>query len=725
MKIREKALYFLMSIAIAMLFVISAVAQTPRLLEDRGNGRYDKKSAFKSETDSIDPNSVPKGMFVWQVDERFGGVRPMSPDTLSYLFQNTNYTEGRHGEYNFTGNMGAPRIARVYSGVQDYMMGSQFIFAKPYDWFLKSTQNFVFTNTKSPIANLNYHASGNKVQGDDHFRAIFATNINKRAGVGFNIDYSYGMGYYRNQSNSSLGGSVYGSYRGDQYQLHAFYNTNHLKNVENGGLEDDAYITNPESFPTGYQPGDMPVRLEGVKNRLNIRRLFLSHRYSVGYYQYVDSAGKVVQKTPSRLLPENAAVDTTLLSRDSLGMAEYDSRIGLQEKNDTTLIRQFVPVAAAIHTFNLEHNDRRFSSLKRLDKYFQHSFLPDEMAFDDTRYFSLQNTFALEMQEGFKKWVKTGMRLFAKHELARFTLPDLQKEMKTETFNYITLGAQLLREKSGLLRYDVLGETRTTGTDWGEFNLEGTMALDFRFGRDTLSLEAGGFIRNETPAYYYKHHHGRNAWWDKDLNNIFRTRFEGRLSYGKSLLKMGVESIQNQVYFQETQVPGAEPPTLATMKYGVTVNQTSKNIQLFMASFSQSCKWGIFHWDNELTLQKSTEQQVLPVPLFTGWSNAYLKFRIARVLDTELGADIRYFTKYDAPTYSPIIGQYAVQDAAHRTQIGNYPWINTYVNFTLKGVRFYLAYTHVNSSQGASFLVPHYPTNPRVLRMGISWSFYN
>ena len=116
---------------------------------------------------------------------------------------------------------------------------------------------------------------------------------------------------------------------------------------------------------------------------------------------------------------------------------------------------------------------------------------------------------------------------------------------------------------------------------------------------------------------------------------------------------------------------------------------------------------------------------MLPVPVFTGWTNLYLQFKIAHVLATQLGADVRYFTAYYAPTYSPIIGQYTVQDATYRTKLGNYPWINAYVNFKLKGVRFYLAYTHVNSSEGRSFLVPHYPTNQRLLHFGISWTFFN
>ena len=206
---------------------------------------------------------------------------------------------------------------------------------------------------------------------------------------------------------------------------------------------------------------------------------------------------------------------------------------------------------------------------------------------------------------------------------------------------------------------------------------------------------------------------------------MFRARIEGTLSYRATSLSVGVESMQNYAYFRETQSTDATTPTLAKMKYGVNVDQYTGNIQIASATFANRWAWGPLHWDNRLTLQKSSNESVLPVPVFTGWTNLYLQFKIAHVLATQLGADVRYFTEYYAPTYSPIIGQYAVQDATYRTKLGNYPWINAYVNFKLKGVRFYLAYTHVNSSEGRSFLVPHYPTNQRLLHLGISWTFFN
>jgi hypothetical protein len=45
----------------------------------------------------------------------------------------------------------------------------------------------------------------------------------------------------------------------------------------------------------------------------------------------------------------------------------------------------------------------------------------------------------------------------------------------------------------------------------------------------------------------------------------------------------------------------------------------------------------------------------------------------------------------------------------------------------LKRARFFIAYSHVNGGSGDKnyFLTPHYPTNGRIMHMGISWNFYN
>ena len=135
----------------------------------------------------------------------------------------------------------------------------------------------------------------------------------------------------------------------------------------------------------------------------------------------------------------------------------------------------------------------------------------------------------------------------------------------------------------------------------------------------------------------------------------------------------------------------------------------------------------MFNWENEVTYQRSSNEDILPLPMLNVYSNLYLKFKIAKVLSTEIGGDVRYFTKYYAPTYSPIIGQFALQDATERIKLGNYPIINVYANVPLTRTRFYVLASHVNGSTGSGmpFLAPHYPMNLRIIRFGISWNFFN
>ncbi|MBR1732361.1 MAG: hypothetical protein IJ729_01265, partial [Alloprevotella sp.] len=217
------------------------------------------------------------------------------------------------------------------------------------------------------------------------------------------------------------------------------------------------------------------------------------------------------------------------------------------------------------------------------------------------------------------------------------------------------------------------------------------------------------------------------AWWDADLRQQFRFRAGGELRYKQTRLSFHMENIQKYAFLQETQVPYSSADGIARSTYGVGIAQTGGSVQILEATLRQNIRLGILHWDNELTVQATTDKDALPLPAFTAWSNLYLQFRIARVLSTEIGTDIRYFTSYYAPAYSPIVGLYAVQDPDARIKIGNYPVINAYANFHLKRTRFYVMASHVNYSSGTGcpFLVPHYPLNRLVLRLGVSWNFIN
>lgn len=676
-----------------LLFALSVSTSAQQVVESDDDRNRDH---FAS--DSIRTEDVPEGVYAWTVERRFGTIRPAEYDTIHHLFQNEAFTDGMTGRYNFLGNLGSPRVSRVFSDNIQHTWNGQFLFQNPYGFFLRQPDELLYTNTKSPFTNLTYHECGDKQHGEDRFRALYSINVNKRIGLGFKLDYLYGRGYYDSQATSQFNGTLFGSYIDTDYQLHAVYYANHLKTSENGGLENDTYVTNPEAFPTSYGEADMPMGLSKSYNKLNVNTFYLTHRLRLGRTHFP--------------VPE-ALRDSTTTAAD-------------------TTMRQSPMLA--VHTLRFDHNNRRFISNATeaiRNGYFQDFYTPTDSANDFTKYIHLDNTIALELQEGLNKWFKTGFRAFVRHELYRISLPTwddvtMSGGSKTYTDNYVSLGAMLMRDKGERFNYHVLGELRSSGKTFGEFNIEADANLTVPFRRDSLRIELDGFLRREKPNFYLCHYHGRNAWWDNDLNQQLSLYVGGKARYQGTSLQVCLQSIQDYAYFAESQTPYTSSD-LERALYGVCVKQKSGNLQMLQATLGQNFRLGILNWENEVTLQASSNQDAMPLPLVTLWTNLYLKFTIAKVLRTELGADMRYFTKYYAPAYSPMIGQFAVQDEAARFKLGNYPIINAYANFHLKRTRFYVMASHVNysSGKGMPFLVPHYPTNRLILRLGISWNFIN
>ena len=700
------------------------------VVDGYGNDAY----TWGRDTTQAEEKIIPIGSYAWNIDERFGNITPVDVDTLPNNFQNFNLTAGPTGQYNFLGNLGSPRLSRLFMDRKPY---SNFIFADPFDYFYTPVNEFQFTNTLSPITNLSYHSCGNKQDGEDRLRAYFASNINKISGIGFKLDYLYGRGYYNNQATSLFNGSLYGYYLDDRYNMHAWISVNHMRMGENGGIENDDYITHPEDFTRSYGSRDIPTILSENWNRNEDQTYYLTHRYNLGFYKDIE--------LPDSLRPMMPA-DSVLLKglRDSLltvyqkadtayQHAVMDSlRNDFMAKQDNP--QDFIPVTSFIHTLRIRNAKHTVYSYDTPDHYYADLFYgdPNNMS-DRTRGYSIQNTLGIALREGFNKWAKAGLTAFASHEYRHYTMPDLNggnKIIRSYSENNISVGGQLSKREGKTLHYDVTGEVTLLGEDVGQFDVEGRADLNFRLFKDTVQLAARAFVKNLNPSFYMRHYHSQFAWWDNDLNKEFRTRIEGTLSLKRTrtALTVGVENIKNYAYFATDKIAyNDEGGQFAGYSNRISVKQYGGSVQVFSARLNQNFKFGILHWDNEVAYQKTSNQDILPLPDLSAYSNLYIVFRIAKVLRVQLGGDVRYFTEYYAPDYAPIIQQFTVQSPETRMKLGNYPICNAYVNLFLKHCRFYVNVNHVNNGTGNknAFLVPHYPINPMNIHFGLSWNFFN
>ena len=763
------------------------------------DGVRQNKNAGRSDSIQSQHKEIPRGLKVWTIDERFGDRKPAVPDTLSYMFMNADLTYGMRGQYNTLGNLGSPRQNRIFI---DRRGPSEFFFLDPYDMFIVQPNEFQFTSTLSPITILNYNTAGNRNNGEDRFRAIFAVNAGKEWGFGFKFDYLYGRGYYSNQSASHFDYSMWGSYLGERYQAHLLLSLNHQKVAENGGIANDAYITHPESFRENFSEEEIPTILKQNWNRNDNQHVFFNHRYSLGFFRKVPmteeeikakefalksqkaqdaekdkekarrqakakgqkfdeeaydkekrSAGRPddaviagdVSQAKAQTDKANANDRLTVNLEDSTQMAALKKQDALaKDSTQKWMKEEYVPVTSFIHTARFDYYRRIYQAYETpanfyAQNYFNYGTAANDSIYDSTKHWSLKNTFAVALLEGFNKWAKAGLKAFLSYELRHYALPTMQTPSgstiaffngdKTWNQHDISVGGQLLKTLGKTFHYDVSAEAWLAGSRAGQLHVDGHADLGFPLFGDTVQLAATAFFHRSAPSFYMNQYYGKHYMWDNNLSQEIHSRILGEFSLQKTRtkLRVGYDVLKNYTYFgiQNDRVRSGD--NYLVQHNDLNVRQSSSPISLLTLQLQQDFRLGIFNWQNVLTLQKSSKDDILPVPIFNAYSNLFLRFKVARVLDVDLGVDGRYFTSYYAPEYIPGIGAFGIQETeASRTKIGNYPHLNAYANFQLQHTRFFIMFTHVNSAEGGKyFFTPHYPLNQRVLQFGISWNFFN
>lgn len=756
---------------------------------------YNEDSQFRPQTnrkvntDSLGSDKeIPKGIRVWTVDERFGDTKAAVVDTLQHMYMNSTFTEGLRGEYNTLGNMGTARLNRIFIDRRNTQ--GNFIFTEPYDYIVNPVSDFHFTNTYSPITNITLNSCGDKVTGEDDFKAMFAVNANKRLGAGFRFDYKYGRGYYNAQSTSHFKYTMWASYLGDRYQAHFLFSTNHEKMTENGGITNDDYIKHPEIYTESFATNEIPTVLEQNWNRLDNQHIFFTHRYNVGFSRKVkmteeeikakkfamaskkenaeenakEEARKKAKEQGKKFdekaydkqqgakfsgRPDGAKIAGDEPAKDSAakdiktdstriavnGKAAADSLLAIQKKNaeDSLFYKsEYVPVTSFIHTVKFDNYRRIYEAYQTpsdyyLNEYYDAGRLTGDSIYDQTKHWHMKNTFAIAMLEGFNKWAKAGLKAFASYDLRHYELPTMEGGFEKYNEHALSVGGQLSKQEGKTLHYNAVAEIGLTGVDAGTLAIDGNVDVNIPFLGDTLQVRGDAFFHRETPSFYYRNYHARHLWWENDLDKTIHTRIMGTLSFPKTRtkLRVAVDEIKNYTYFSQSY-----DITEEGLRTGVIVTpmQESGGINLLTAQLEQNFRLGILNWENQFTYQHSSKESVLPVPAFNAYTNLYIKFKVVKVLNVDLGADMRYFTSYEAPDYSPYMGQYTVQgNGENNVKIGNYPIVNVYANVHIKHTRFFVMMSHINAGQGDKnyFFAPHYPMNERVFRIGVSWNFFN
>ena len=623
---------------------------------------------------------VPTHIRAWQLDKWTGVADTLAGVDTTYMDHPMRSQLNDYSISNITNsNIVSPVQSRVYF---DRQKNVDFLFADPYTPYIITPQQVKYYHTTTPYSTVAYKKGFVTDLAQNDISFSFTGNVSRRTNLGMTIDYLNSFGRFANQEGKTVFGSIFGSYNGDHYSLQSSFTWNTLSNFENGGL------SNPSDLQGVLQPEDMPVKMRGM-SALRYISGYLNHYYSI----CVERERKVNYR-------------------------ERDEE-GKWVKKDSIKI-EYVPVTTFRHIFEVNDATKRY-----VEKSIGQSILPnlyrDSTATNDSvACLTIKNTLAVTFEEEFNTWLKFGAMVYAMNENQRHILidtllpaPDLPDSIYLpEWSNNTYIGGALYKNRGKHIHYGFDGNVCLVGYKLGEFQVNGHMDAGFRLGKDSMTIAAKAFFRNETPDYYLQHYRSNHYQWENTFQKTLRLHVSGEVAYPtqwvKPKLNVSFENITKHIYFDTDGLP----------------KQMDGNIQVLAADLQLNITTPWINLDNHVIYQHASSDK-LPLPTLTLYHNLYYHGCWFKALDAQIGVDMRFFTKYYAPILNPALGQFCVQN---QEQVGNYPVMNVYANFYVRSLRLKLfaQYQHFNASfMGKQYFeMPGYPMAPDMFRAGLAWHFY-
>jgi hypothetical protein len=645
-----------------------------------GRTQDSSRAGDDARADSSAPDkAIPREVKNWFLVDLGTRADTVPIDTLSQGFQ-VHIPAYRAAMANVRlGNLGAPWQAAM---VSEMVLEREFIFAENLSYFFKRPERWRYYNTRTPYTNLYYQYGGPKRRSEEAVGVLFTQNINKEWNAGFDYQLISSIGRYDAQQVENRHFRFFSSYSGEKYEIHGSYVYNKADQLENGGIIDEDYIFNPEEYDYG-QTENIPVHFYSASNRIDNHQLFVSQALKIG-------------------------------------------NISVSQRDDESVK---LPLGTALHTLHIDRN-RRVHRIDNLNRYLNENpedfFYPNIYADstgtrDSVYYTSIKNTFQLKFNEEANALLRFGLRAFITNEIEQYRFPLPPRELGTfneppvylqgdSTFSTTLIGGQIFKNLGEQFRWNAGMRFYFQGYRSGDSELTGAMNSRFRVLADTAQLFVDGGLYLMSPTYFETRYYSNHFQWRNGFDKVQTMRLRGGAHIPTRRLEASVEGrfINDYVFWNRQALP----------------EQTSAFLSLIEFKLSKHFSLGGFHSRNTLLYQVSSHQEIVPLPKWSVYSSNYYQNRLFKVLFFQLGFDVRYNSSWYAPFYMPATAQFFSQ--SYR-KVGDYPFVDVFLNMQLKRSRIFIKMDHVNQGTPSNdyFLTPFYPANPAGIRFGVSWNFYD
>jgi hypothetical protein len=630
-----------------------------------GNQDSTKKKIRKPlESYFFDDSIRKREIFVWNVDTYRNKVRMIGLDTMLNSKQpDYPFLKKDVGDA-YQGNMGGASIPLNYFNRPQYR---NYEFAQAFYAYFFEPESARFFNVKKPFTHFSYYTAGQTSRREEGFYINHAQNISPS--TGFNVDYeSKGTrGFYQWGKGRAKDLSVAFSHTGKKYSIHAGYIFNTINNKENGGMLDDRNITDT----IFEQPSVIPVNLNDARTIIRNNAYYIVQSYGVPLSRLKDT-------------------DFSIADKSSI----------------------FFGHALVYSRWNKVYSDTKEAS----GDFYSSWYINPTATYDSISESLLSNRIFLQIQpwdrDGVVGLIDAGVGM-DNHRYSQFVPGDflrggMKKVDKTDYYIYGSVDGKISKY-----------------FDWGgdaEFHPAGYRMTDLKVGaRASVSafikgkpLTLSGKFTHETRSagYWASKLFSNHYVWSNSFNKENETRVELSFKVPSWALELGAAQsmLSNKIYYDADARPA---------QYSGAVSVSGLYAQ-------KDFRIGGLHLNHRVLLQWSTQDKVVPVPLFSAYLSYYFEFNVVKdVLRAQVGFDARYNTPYYAFGYSPATATFYNQ---REKQVGGYPLVDFYITGKWKRMRILLKLEHMNDGLFGGrnyFTLLHYPLQKMVFKYGMSWAFYD
>lgn len=245
-----------------------------------------------------------------------------------------------------------------------------------------------------------------------------------------------------------------------------------------------------------------------------------------------------------------------------------------------------------------------------------------------------------------------------------------------------------------------------------EFNNKYTLAFGEKLFKSRLVLKLNAQIEKRHPDFIYNTWYSNHFQWTNAFNPIEKTQSEFSISSQDKRFEAGVigQQYNNYIFFNE-QAQAQQH------------NNQINNLLLFIKKDILLFKHlGI---GAKYNYQSSSHLNIVCVPNHQVNGALYYQGNLFKnALNIQIGFSAQYFSNFYAYAYMPALNQYYVQT---QEQIGEYTYLDFFINARIKPVRFFVKIDHVNQGlMGKNYtLTPGYLQNDRAFKFGLNWLFFD